>query len=97
MNEQDQKPWWVVYQEALTEMRVASIEPAPADQASLDRRHAEIAAEHLSVILIPDAPNEDIAYYLAARCWAEAFLSDPERVAAAHAHLAANRTRSQRS
>ncbi|WP_327297807.1 MULTISPECIES: hypothetical protein [unclassified Streptomyces] len=82
--------WWVIYHEPTpAEIEIVTVEPAPSEPETQDKRCAEFvqAGQHAYVITAPDA---DTAGDIALRVWAEELVASPARLAAADTYNAAN-------
>ncbi|MFI1436542.1 hypothetical protein [Streptomyces lydicus] len=82
-----EQQWWVIYRETLIQFDIVAVEPPPGDETAFDERCAQLEADGLSACVVA-APDADTASDIAGRAWVEAFLSDPQRLAAADAYLA---------
>ncbi|WSQ08934.1 hypothetical protein OG604_14810 [Streptomyces sp. NBC_01231] len=88
MTSPPERQWWVVYREPTpAEMEVVTVALPPGDDATHDRRCAELEASgHCAYVIT--APDEDAAGDIALRVWSEELVTSPTRLAAADAYLA---------
>ncbi|MFH9246727.1 hypothetical protein [Streptomyces sp. ISID311] len=87
MSTSTEQQWWVIYRETVIQFEIVAVEPPPGDDAAFDERCAQLEADGLGAYVIA-APDADTAGDIVGRAWVEAFLSDPQRLAAADAYLA---------
>ncbi|WJV48936.1 hypothetical protein [Streptomyces flavofungini] len=88
MNNPNTTQWWVTYREPNpAQMDIVAVEPAPEDDTARDERNAELERTGQSAYRVT-APDKDTAGDIAARLWSEDLVANPERRAAANAHIA---------